>query len=77
MVLGLSAFLLAYDMGLVCKNELTTMKCFTNVYDGDKVPVVQSAAQSSSLSFVASGKVLNRNCWTSGSQIRVMYCHLL
>lgn len=45
MVLGLSAFLLACDMGLVCKNELTTMKCFTNVYDGDKVPVVQSAVK--------------------------------
>lgn len=58
MVLGLSVFLLAYDMGLVCKNELTTMKCFTNVYDGDKVPAVQSAAQSSSLSFVAPGKTL-------------------
>lgn len=55
MVLTFRCFLLACDMGLVCKNELTTMKCFTNVYDGDKVPVVQSAAQSSSLSFVASG----------------------
>lgn len=74
MVPGLSA----YDMRLVCKNELTTMKCFTNVFDGDKVPVVQSTAQSSSLSFVAPGEVLtHRNCWTRGSQIRAMYCHLL
>lgn len=74
MVPGLSA----YDMGLVCKNELTTVKCFTNVFNGDKVPVVQSAAQSSLLSFVAPGEVLtHRNCSTSGSQIRVMYCHLL
>ena len=26
-------------MGLVCKNELTTVKCFTNVFSGGKVPV--------------------------------------
>lgn len=78
MVLGLSAFLLAYDMGLVCKNELTAMKCFTNVYNHDKVPIVQSAARRSLLSVVAPSKVLTHgDCWTRGSQIRAMPCRLL
>ena len=64
-------------MGLVCKNELTAMKCFTNVYDDDKVPIVQSAAWGSS-SVVAPGKVLTHGvCWTRGSQIRAMPCRLL
>lgn len=55
------------------------MKCSTNVHDGERVAVVvQSGAQSSSLSFMIPGRVqIHRNCWTSSFQIRVMHCHLL